>query len=95
MSGGSMDYVCYKIAEYAPDLCDKELTELAKDFAEVYRAAEWWHSADTDETEYRRVVANFKEKWFGGNRDERLKGYVAEIVGKAIQDCFALSGVRE
>ena len=44
MSGGSMDYISYRIEEYSADLCDHELTDLAKDMAEVYHDAEWWHS---------------------------------------------------
>ena len=65
MSGGSMEYICYKIEEYSADLCDHELTDLAKDMAEVYHDAEWWHSGDIFEETYRKTVAKFKKKWLG------------------------------
>ena len=53
MSGGSMDYISYRIEEYSEDLCEHELTDLAKDLAKVYHDAEWWHSGDICEETYR------------------------------------------
>ena len=79
MSGGSMDYISYRIEEYSADLCDRELTDLAKDMAEVYHDAEWWHSGEICEETYRKTVAKFKKKWLGSDRELRLKGYVNEI----------------
>ena len=90
MSGGSMNYFSFSIQNYANDLCDKELTELALDLAEVFHEAEWWHSSDTCEADYRKAVEVFKNKWFGSDRCERLKGYVNEIFGRAKKECLSL-----
>ena len=76
MSGGSMDYTCYKIEEYADMLEDKELIDLAKDFAVLYKAAEWYHSSDIARGEYQEAINKFKEKWFNEPRDKRLKEYI-------------------
>lgn len=92
MSGGSMDYTYFKIKEYAEMLCDKELEELANDLASIYHDAEWWHSSDTAEGGYRESVSKFKEKWFKGDRTERLKGYIDEICAKTKCECFKLLG---
>ena len=90
MSGGSMDYICYRIADYASDLCDKEMTELATDMADIFHDAEWWHSSDTCEETYRESVAKFKAKWFGTSRQDRLIGYINETLAKAKSECYAL-----
>ena len=90
MSGGSMDYICFQIAKYSADLCDLELADLAKDLAKVYHDAEWWHSGDICEETYRKTVAKFKKKWFGSDRELRLKGYVTEVFDVAYKECLRL-----
>lgn len=82
MSGGSMDYICYKIEEYANDLEDKELIELAKDFAKVFHDAEWYHSGDYSEGTYNQSIIEFKEKWLRNDGTERLK----ELINKTIDE---------
>lgn len=94
MSGGSMDYISYRIEEYSEDLCDLELADLAKDMAKVYHDAEWWHSGDICEETYRKTVAKFKKKWFGSDRELRLKGYVTEIFDGAYKECLRLIGEK-
>lgn len=80
MSGGSMDYICWKIEEYSERLADKELMELAKDMAKVFHDAEWWECADIGEGRYRKTVAEFKKKWFEASREERLLHYIDDAV---------------
>ncbi len=94
MSGGSMDYICFQIAKYSEDLCDLELADLAKDLAKVYHDAEWWHSGDICEETYRKTVAKFKKKWFGSDRELRLKGYVTEVFDGAYKECLRLIGEK-
>ena len=80
MSGGSMDYLCWKIEEYADKFEDKELVELAKDFAELAHDCEWYHSSDIGRGTYQVAIDKFKAKWFGKNsRDERIKHYAEEL----------------
>lgn len=93
MSGGSMDYVGFKIQEYTADLCDKEMTELAEDIAGIFLQAERWHSADACENQYREAVSKFKLKWFSGNREMRLTRYIDEILDKAKRECYALLAI--
>ena len=93
MSGGSMNYAYEKIEEFASELCDKEMEELATDMAKIFHDAEWWHSADYGEETYRKSVSVFKKKWLETTRYERLKGYIDEIISKARTECMNL--IRE
>jgi len=73
MSGGSYDYVSFKLAEQCVGrMNDKELDMLVKDLSDVLYALEWWVSGDSSEEKYRKAAAEFKKKWFG-RRDERLR----------------------
>ena len=91
MSGGSMNYVCYTIEEQARYLEDRELIDIAKDMAKLFHDAEWWHSSDIDEKDYRETVKWFKDKWLrNGKIDERLRGYINQIFDDAKQECKLL-----
>ena len=91
MSGGSMNYACYTIEEQARYLEDRELVDIAKDMAKLFHDAEWWHSSDIDEKDYRETVKWFKDKWLrNGNVDERLRGYIDQIFDDAKQECKLL-----
>ena len=91
MSGGSMNYVCYTIEEQARCLEDRELIDIAKDMAKLFHDAEWWHSSDIDEKDYRETVKWFKDKWLrNGSVDERLLGYIDQIFDDAKQECKLL-----
>ena len=37
MSGGSLNYFCYQLEEHIGDFGDKELDELVKDLAELFK----------------------------------------------------------
>lgn len=90
MSGGSCNYICYKIEE---ELCgrmeDAELNDLMKDIADLAHALEWYLSYDTSEDTYREKVNEFKHKWFHASRERRLKQYIdkslIEIKGELYQ----------
>lgn len=93
MSGGSHNYICYRIKE---ELCgymkDRELDDLVFDIAELAHDLEWWDSADMSEETYRESVRKFKAKWFKADRDARLKGYVDEAVENLRKELQALIG---
>ena len=95
MSGGSMDYVCYHVEDAASMTGDAEFSELLRDAAKVLHAEEWWRSCDSSEEEYREELAKFKAKWFGGDRAERLRGYVDKEIDCARKRCYDLIGVAE
>lgn len=77
MSGGSHDYICWKIEqELVGKMRDAELDDLMQDIADLAHSLEWADSGDTSEKSYKEDVKAFKNKWFKGERNERLKGYV-------------------
>lgn len=76
MSGGSMDYVCFRIEECADYVEDKEIKELVKDLAKLMHDLEWYQSADYSRDQYEKTLSEFKTKWFGDKRNERLKEYL-------------------
>lgn len=93
MSGGSMNYAYYTIEEQARYLEDRELIDIAKDFAKLFHDAEWWHSSDIDEKDYRETVKWFKDKWLRNCKiDERLQNYIDQIFDEAKQECKLLVG---
>ena len=81
MSGGSMDYLCFKIEEAANHIPDREIRRMALDFADLMHDCEWYIDSDIGEETWNKSLATFKNKWFG-KRDERLK----EIIDAAISD---------
>ena len=93
MSGGSMNYAYCTIEEQARYLGDRELVDIAKDMAKLFHDAEWWHSIDIGEKDYRETVKWFKDKWLrNGSVDERLRGYIDKIFDDAKQECKLLVG---
>lgn len=85
MSGGSMDYLYWKVEEHAVGcMGDMELDELMQDIAGLLHDREWCLSGDTCEDTYRESVNRFKAKWLqGGNcRNERLK----KLIDKRVDD---------
>lgn len=92
MSGGSMDYIYYKVDE-AGDLAeDKEIKELLWDLSKLLKEQEWWWSSDTTEEDYREELAKFKQKWFKSNREERLRGYVDEQLDATKKELYSMIG---
>ena len=77
MSGGSYNYIyCKLLDECGGRMYDMEMNDMVHDLVGVLRSLEWWQSGDSSEDEYRKAVADFKKKWFQGDRCERLKGYI-------------------
>lgn len=76
MSGGAMDYICYRFDEYADMVEDKEISELLRDLGKVLHDEEWYKSADIGKEEYLETLSAFKRKWFNGSREERLRGII-------------------
>ena len=96
MSGGSCNYVCYKIEE---ELCgrmeDPELNDLMKDIVELAHSLEWYLSCDTSRDSYIENVKRFKEKWFKAVRNERLKSYIDKDLSDTRDKLYTLIGVKE
>lgn len=96
MSGGSYNYICYALEENCCNrMYDAEMNDMIKDLCEVLRELEWWQSCDTTEEKYRERLLKFKEKWFQGNREERLKGYIDEQIGTVRSELYRVIGIEE
>ena len=93
MSGGSCNYVCYRIREeLVGRMEDAELNDLMKDIAELAHSLEWYLSCDTDKESYKNTVREFKQKWFKTSREERLKDYIDESLDNMRRDLYMLIG---
>lgn len=76
MSGGSMNYICFKLSNAADHIQDKEVKDLTKDLAELLHDLEWYESGDYGRDDYESQLNRFKKKWFTDSRNERLKKYL-------------------
>lgn len=76
MSGGSMDYICFKLNDAADYIEDKEIKELTKDLADLLHDLEWYESGDYGRDTYEKSLKEFRKKWFGDSRNDRLKRYL-------------------
>ena len=93
MSGGSYDYICYKLEEQCENnMHDAEMNDLIKDLCKVLHDLEWWDSGDISEEAYRKTLSAFKQKWFKDDRAERLKGYIDEQIGVVRSQLYSLIG---
>lgn len=96
MSGDSKDYVCYRIEDdLAGKMYDAELDDLMKDIAELAHDVEWYDSGDTCEDTYRKSVAKFKKKWFGSDRNTRLKDYIDTKLDETKKELYQMIGVSK
>ena len=91
MSGGSRDYVYHRIRDdLAGKMYDAELDDLMCDIANLAHDVEWYDSGDICEETYRKSVANFKRKWFGTDRVDRLIGYVDTKIDEVKRDLYQM-----
>ena len=75
-----MNYFCYRLEEQADYVEDKEIKELICNLADLLHDLEWYTSGDYGKDDYEKSLKEFKSKWFNGNRDERLRRHVEEIM---------------
>ena len=94
MSGGSLDYIFYKVEEIAPKIPDRELSEMTKDFAELLHDLEWYDSGDTGYDDWNRARDKFKNKWFG-NRNKNLKDIIQKATDELKTELLEMIGDKE
>lgn len=94
MSGGSMDYLCYRVEEQVSKMGDRELSELIRDVAELLHDREWYLSGDYGEDTWEESVQKFKRKWFERSRKDRLKALIEQIFDEAKRECMNMIGVK-
>lgn len=96
MSGGSHNYICYRIEEdLVGQMEDRELDDLMRDIATLAHDLEWYHSSDIGDDDYFKTVKEFKQKWFKGNREERLKSYIDEALDDVREEMYKLLAVEQ
>lgn len=96
MSGGSYNYIYGRLSdECGGRMYDEEMNDMIRDLCGVLKSLEWWQSNDTSEKSYRMKLSEFKRKWFNGNREERLKGYIDEQIGIVKRQLYSLIGEEE
>ena len=69
MSGGYLDYICFKLDDITDRIDDREIKDLIKDLADLLHDYEWWQSGDDGSETYYKKLDKFKAKWFGDNRN--------------------------
>lgn len=92
MSGGSMDYCCWKVEEIADMELDYEIADLLNDLANYLHDEEWYRSGDYNESDWDEARDRFKAKWLKGDRCERLRGYVDARVGELRDELIEVIG---
>jgi len=91
-----MNYIYSSVKEYCVGyMKDVEMDDLMKDIVEVLRVCEWYDSGDVGKGDYSKVLAKFKKKWFGSNREERLKGYIDKAIADVKKQMYQLIGRAE
>lgn len=96
MSGGSHNYIYYKIQEeLVGQMEDQELNDLISDIVTLAHDLEWYHSADISRKDYQKSVDEFKNKWFKQSREERLKNYIDEKIQKTKEELMDMIGGKE
>lgn len=92
MSGGSMNYLCYRIEEEAGNMDDREIITLCKDVAKLMHDREWLLSGDYNESVWIKSLSEFKKKWFKGSRTSRLANLIDEVFTEAKEECMRMIG---
>ena len=92
MSGGSMNYLCYRIEEEADNMGDREIIALCKDMATLMHDREWFLSGDYRESDWIKSLSEFKKKWFKGSRTYRLASLIDEVFTEAKEECLRMIG---
>ena len=67
---------------------DREITELIWDVFELIHDFDWYKSGDTCKETYLQAKADFKKKWFGGNRGVRVRRIVDEALQKTKTELY-------
>lgn len=93
MSGGSYNYIYLSLEnECVGRMHDEEMNDMIEDLCNVLHELEWWQSNDASKESYRKCVSEFKAKWFNGDREERIKGYVDKQINLVRAELYKMIG---
>lgn len=94
MSGGSYNYIYSTLwNECYENMKDAEMDEMIHDLCDLLHDLEWWQSGDIGEEAYRKTLQEFKTKWFGGKREERLREYIDYQLSVTRSQLYDLIGI--
>lgn len=74
---------------------DAEISELIFDVFCLLKSFDYSESGDIGEEDYASDVRFFKDKWFGKNKEERVKSEIDKSVNQLKQDLYKEFGVVE
>lgn len=103
MSGGHFEYkdssLLCEIFNYSDEcwnaLEDREISELTWDLLNLLHDYDWYRSGDTCEETYLKAKAEFKKKWFGGNRGLRVRRIVDDALEATRKELYKTFDVKE
>lgn len=72
MSGGSMDYLYWKVRDVEKFFDDKRIKEMLIDISDLLHDREWYEDADICEGAYNKTELRFRHKWFKDRIDSKL-----------------------
>lgn len=94
MSGGSLDYLYYKIEDAARKIPDREIAAMTIDYAKLMHDIEWYIDDDICKNTLDKSLHAFKKKWFGP-RDEHLKELIDDAIHQLKQELYDMIEVKE
>lgn len=89
MSSGSMSYVYY-VEAATKYIEDAEIKNLILDTAKLLHDVEWFTDCINDPVQVEESIYNFRHKWFGTSRNERIKEYIETSLEAVKQDMLKL-----
>lgn len=73
---------------------DKEISELVWDVLNLIHAFDWYESGDTGRDSYLKAKEEFKKKWLQGDKDQRMKRYIDEVIEDARHELYETCGIE-
>lgn len=95
MSGGSMNYLYYQVADAAYEFDDPEIKEMLIDVSALLHDKEWYDSGDTCEGAYNKTLKEFKDKWLRKNAVDRLKPIIDDRINKVQEELYKCIGISQ
>lgn len=80
MSGGSMEYLYYKLEDNIGYLQDPVIKAMALDFVKVLHDAEWAEDADISDESYFETLNQFKAKWLKKTKLTKREAAIVEKI---------------
>lgn len=89
-----MNYIYHQLIEAAYMTCDAEIKDLLLDLSKVLHDEEWYKSSDYNSETYQKTLQEFKCKWFGQPRRDRLQKYIDEAIENQRKELYLLIGIE-